>query len=420
VRAHLEPASGILVGQPVRLVVEVLVPNYFTGSPDFPEFELENAIVVLPQERPQNANDHIHGVTYAAIKETYTLYPQQPGDFQLPPAQISVTYAFKPPQSTTRRASIPPLKFHADLPALAQGLEYFLPTTRLTIEQKWSTPLDKIRAGDTLGRTVTVTATKMQAMLIPPLPFYAPPGVRVYEDQPLVQDQKTSRGDFVFGRRTETAKYLVQKVGDYTLPSVELKWWNLSTKRMETAALPPVHFVAAPNPGFVTELPPEAEPAVVSHPKPVSFWKKYRMWFETGLPAMAGALLLLWLSMHYIPRIFFAIRAWRTRVMLAEPHRFGALEKACRRNSPTESYSRLLNWLALSRPGQSLEGFVTESSDPELSEQVNHLGRAIYATRGQTSTWNGASLAAALKRVRGKQETEGSGNTALPPINPVR
>jgi hypothetical protein len=84
VRAYLEPANGILVGQPVRLVVSVFVPNYFTGSPDFPEFELDNSIVVLPQDRPQNSNEQIGGVTYAGITETYTIYPQQLGDFRLP------------------------------------------------------------------------------------------------------------------------------------------------------------------------------------------------------------------------------------------------------------------------------------------------------------------------------------------------
>ena len=180
VHARLEPATGITVGQPVRLVVEVLVPNYFTGSPDFPEFEIENAIVVLPQERAQNANEHINGMTYAGIIQTYTLYPQQPGDFQVPPAQIGVTYASKPPKSTTARVSIPPLKFHADLPPAAQGLDYFLPTTQLTMQQKWSGPLDKVRVGDTITRTITVSASKMQAMLIPPLPAEAPDGIRVY------------------------------------------------------------------------------------------------------------------------------------------------------------------------------------------------------------------------------------------------
>jgi|SRR5271156_5094197 len=98
VRALLDPANGILVGQPVRLTVSVFVPNYFTGSPEFPEFEIDNAIVVLPQDRPQNSNEQIGGVTYAGITETYTLYPQQPRDFRLPPAAITISYASAPPE----------------------------------------------------------------------------------------------------------------------------------------------------------------------------------------------------------------------------------------------------------------------------------------------------------------------------------
>jgi hypothetical protein len=69
----------------------------------------------------------------------------------------------------------------------------------------------------------------MQAMLIPPLPFEAPDGIRIYPEEPAVQDQKTDRGDFVFGRRIQSAKYLIQKEGDYALPAIELKWWNLTT-----------------------------------------------------------------------------------------------------------------------------------------------------------------------------------------------
>lgn len=420
VHARLEPTTGITVGQPVRLVVEVLVPNYFTGSPDFPEFEIENAIVVLPQERAQNANERINGLTYAGIIQTYTLYPQQPGDFQVPPAQIGVTYASKPPKSTTARVSIAALRFHADLPAAAQGLDYFLPTTQLTMQQKWSGPLDKVRVGDTITRTITVSASKMQAMLIPPLPAQAPDGIRVYPGQPIVQDMKTNRGDFVAGRRTESAKYLIQKEGDYTLPAIELKWWNLSTKRLQTAILPTVHFVASRNPGVVTELPPEAESVVVAPPEPVSFWKRYKAQVELGIPMALGILLLLWLALRYISRIVGGARAWRERVKRSEPQYFRNLMQACRRNSPSDAYSRLLEWLRLWRPGIRLQEFVAESQDPELAAQIDGLGCAIYSPGTKTSVWTGAGLALALKRVRAKKSGADAVRSSLPLMNPVR
>jgi hypothetical protein len=56
--------------------VSTYVPNYFTGTPDFPEFEIENGIVVLPQDRPKNSNSQINGVSYAGITETYVICTQ--------------------------------------------------------------------------------------------------------------------------------------------------------------------------------------------------------------------------------------------------------------------------------------------------------------------------------------------------------
>jgi hypothetical protein len=282
VRARIEPDKGILVGQPVRLIVTILVPNYFSGAPELPEFELENAIVVLPQETPQNSNEHLGRVTYAGITETYTIYPQQPGDFQLPPADITVPYASAPPQTTVARLPLPALRFHADLPAAAKDLDYFLPTSSLIMQQKWSRPLKNLRVGDSIERTITVTATKMQAMLILPIPTEAPNGLRVYPQEPVVQDKKTDRGEFVYGQRVQSAKYFIQSEGDYTLPPIELKWWNLSTNRLVTATLPAVRFTAAANPNYVSELPPEPEAIAVTKPTQASMWTRYKFWISFG------------------------------------------------------------------------------------------------------------------------------------------
>ncbi len=403
VRAHLEPTNGILVGQPVRLVVSVVVPNYFTGSPDFPEFELDNAIVVLPQDRPQNSNEQIGGVTYAGITETYTIYPQQPGDFRLPAAEITVSYASKPPETTIAHVSIPVLIFHADVPAAAGDLDYFLPTTQLTIQQKWSSPLKNLRAGDSIERTVTVTATKMQAMLIPPLPLEAPDGIRVYEEEPVVQDQKTDGGEFVYGRRTQAAKYFIRKEGDYTLPAIELKWWNLSTNRLVKASLPAVHFTAAANQGYVTELPPEPEQSPVAQPKHVSLWTKYKLWIRVVLPCGLGVVILGWLGWRYLPLLYRCLQLRRKRRENSESAYFRNLELACRRNGAAQAYGWLLKWLSRAYPDVTLHQFLRRAADPALSSEANKLGAFLFAKHNQDAHWSGKKMAALLEHHRKTQ-----------------
>jgi hypothetical protein len=416
VRAHLEPASGILVGQPVRLVVSVFVPNYFTGSPDFPEFELDNAIVVLPQDRPQNSNEQIGGVTYAGITETYTIYPQQPGDFRLPPAQLTVSYASAPPQSTSVHLSLPGLTFHADIPPAAQNLDYFLPTTSLTIQQRWSSPLKNLRAGDSVERTITVTAAKMQAMLIPPLPLETPDGIRVYPEEPIVQDQKTDRGDFVFGRRTQSAKYFIQRGGDYTLPAIELKWWNLSTNRLVSAVLPAVHFTAAANANYTAELPPEPEPVAALQPRHINPWVKYRFWIRVIAPCCIALAFLFWMGWRYLPRFYRYLQERRKRWEHSETAYFFNLQVACRRDHAMKAYKWLLKWIALAYPGMSIDGFLSRTSDPALESETNALGAALFTDR--QIRWHGKRMADLLKRHRRNRNRDATEQRAWVKLNP--
>jgi hypothetical protein len=216
----------------------VLVPNYFTGAPEFPQINIENAIVVLPQETPTHTNDTIAGQTFAGIGVTYLIYPQQPGTFRLPPAEIAVKYASDPPRSVEDHLPLPSVAFDAVIPPQAADLDYFLPTDSLVITQKFDKPLKNLKVGDTVTRTVTIAASKLRAMLIPPTTFEAPDGMAVYPVQPAVDDVKTDRGEFVQGKRVDSVTYLISKEGDYTLPEIRIEWWNLTARKVQTAGLP--------------------------------------------------------------------------------------------------------------------------------------------------------------------------------------
>ena len=417
VRARLEPSKGIIVGQPVHLIVDVLVPNFFTGSPDFPTFELENVIVVLPEETPQNLNEQVNGQRYAGIQRTYFLYPQQAGDFRLPPAQVTVPYANIPPKTTVAHLALPPLTFHVDIPAAAQGLGYFLPTTRLSMLQRWSAPLDKLRVGDTVERTITVTAIKIQGMLIPPLPLESPTGIRIYPKEPRVQDQKTDRGEFVFGRRTQSAKYFIQKDGNYTLPAIELKWWNLSSNRMDTATLPPTHFTAAPNPSYVAELPPEPEPVITVQSKPINRWIQYRFWIRVAAPLTIAILFLLWLAYRYFPPLYRSIKARRERYHRSEAAYFHHLVLACRRNDPAKAYQWLLRWLTHFQSAKTLDQFLEQINDAALAQQVNSLSASLFASIPK-GMWAGQTMAELLQKHRKDLSTQLRQRSQLPSLNP--
>ena len=416
IHAKLVPANNIIVGQPVHLVVEVLVPNFFTGEPLFPTFELENAIVVLPEEATENFNEQINGQSLSGIRRTYFLYPQQVGDFRLPPVQITVPYANSPPKTTEAHLTLPTLTFHADVPVAARGLSYFLPTTRLTMQQRWSSPINKLRVGDVVERSITITVDKMQGMLIPPLSFEASTGIKVYPEESKVHNQKTDRGEFVQGLRTQAAKYFIQKEGDYTLPAIELQWWNLNTNRLVTATIPAVKFTAAPNPGYVAELPPEPEPPATVQPKPVSLIHSYRRALRIA-PWGLGTFLLLWIAYRYIPKGAQYLKTKHMQYTQSESAYFRTLICACRRNDAHITYLSLLLWLGHSKRRSTLDRFLYQSDDEDLTQQINALTEHLFA-QGSPKTWSGRIMANQLRKQRHEQSLVARQRTQLPSLNP--
>jgi hypothetical protein len=416
IRARLVPAKGIIVGQPVHLTIEVLVPNFFTGSPDFPTFDLEDAIVVLSEDTPANMSEQISGQTYAGISRTYLIYPQQAGNFKLPPAQFTVPYAKSPPKTAQAVLTLPPLTFHADIPAAARGLDYFLPTTRLTMQQKWSAPLNKLRVGDTVERTIMITALRMQGMLIPPMQLQAPNGIRIYPDEPKVQDQKTDRGEFIFGSRLESAKYFIQKEGDYTLPAIELRWWNLSSNRLVTATIPAVHFTATPNPSYVAELPPEPEVVTTAQPRPASLWSRYR-WIVTAAPVLCLAIASVWFAYSYLPKLVIILMRRRERYLRSESAYFRNLVRACRNDQPQGAYQWLLHWLENSNPKETLNHFLERCEDEQLTQQIDALAETLFG-KDPVNVWNGTVMARRLREHRKAASSRRESQTRLPLLNP--
>jgi hypothetical protein len=418
VRARCDPADHIVVGQPVRVIVEVLVPNYFTGVANFPEFEIKNAIVVAPQETPQNFSEQVNGSSFAGIRQTYMVYPETAGDFRLPPAPVGVTYADSPPHSAQANVTLPPLAFHASVPKGATGLSYFLPTTKAVLTQEWKPRLKGLRTGETVERTITITMDKLQGMLIPPLALDAPDGIRLYREQPVVQDVKTDRGEFVGGQRVETARYLIQKPGQYTLPAIELKWWDLNAGVVRAETLPSVQFTAVANPNLSPELPPAAAAVPVAEPIARNPWKRVEIWLRGAWPWIAGAFVLLFLAARIIPRWIRWARKRRAEACESESAFFRKLLSSCRKNDAPNSYRGLMLWLSRKRPGVALEEYLAEAGDPALAKLVAELGASVYS-QGGTGAWSGAALADSLNRQRNSGRLAARSVQRLPALNPV-
>jgi hypothetical protein len=280
-RARMEGSGEVWVGQAVPVNVEVIVPTWFTGAPKFPDLEVPNAVTLSP-EAAVNFVVQSGEKSFSGQGRRYLIYPQVNGKYSVPSAKIEVTYALpdgKP--SAPAILAFPLIQFEARLPAGAEGAKYYVTTSNLGIKQSLDRKLEGLKVGDSFTRTVDMTAEDTVGISLPPLKFEAPEGIGLYPGTPKVSEI-AERGK-IEATRTETATYVLEKEGRYTLPEIVILWWNPQTKKMNKARLPAIELQIEANLYYNTEVfassqEPEEKPVEQSRQRVLDHLKASTHW----------------------------------------------------------------------------------------------------------------------------------------------
>lgn len=423
-RAHLEPAGRVVVGQPVKLVVDVLVTTWFTSAPEFPVFDLPGALVIRSDEQAPHLTEQIDGVTWFGLTQTYTVTPMEPHEFAIPRLQVVLHPGMAPGPV---KVWSPARKFAARVPAGAEGVAVFLSTSRLDMVQRFDHKLASLHVGDAFTRTITSTAKGTQAMFLPPIHFAEVEGLAVYPNAPKVENISRDREGFIGGRRIDSATYVVQKPGHYELPAVTVQWWDLRLGKLREHTVPPITFDAAPNPDYRPEIAPPAE--LDESARPRASGEDLRRWAIGGGGGLAGvaAIWLLWPRFRRYGNELVSRRAeQRRRYEASEGAAFAELEAAVVHSDDAGTVRWLYEWLDRSgqggRPARAEQAAIIAQDDHYKEGTEALLARRFGSEQISTTTFSSESFARSLRRVR-KQVMSGGKATAdqvpiLAPLNP--
>ena len=390
-RVRLEPGSVVTVGQPLAIVVEVLVPSYFTGAPSYPHLDVADAIVLF-EDRGANFTERFGSTTFAGQSRRYRIYPQRAGTYEIAEIPVFVRY-FAEGVGLRAEATVSPpepVRFEAVLPEEARDLSYFIATTALTLEQTLEPDARRIRVGDALTRTVTTTVENALSMVIPPLEFPSIDGLRIYAEPPAVEDEGGERARRVVGRRVESVTYVAEQEGSYDLPGIEWSWWDVSSERLRRAVVPAVTVEVIPNPDAVAEieLPPEEdldEEDVATSPRRISLVSLLRRF---GLPLLLVGVVLLVVA-RFAP-------GWRTHWAESQRQRaeseaayFERFRRAARSGDPAAAMRELMRWLdrrlergKTAEVAARFETFVRAAGDPELEREAHIINSVLFSSHG--------------------------------------
>ncbi len=417
VRARVEDRAEVWVGQAVVLTIEVIVPTWFTIAPAFPELEVKNAVALSP-EGTVNFVVQAGGKTFAAQSRRYLIYPQARGRYTVQGRKVAVSYALpdgKP--SPLRLLAAPPIRFEARVPPGAEGAKYFLTTDGFQINQSLSRKPDKLQIGDSITRTVTMTAQNTVGISLPPLEFEAPEGVHGYAGAPRILET-ADRGKLE-ATRTETTTYIAEKEGKYTLPAITIHWWNPRTKTMNKASVAAVVLRVQGGTASAPEVFASSQAGEEPSGKA-----------EVGLRERLSAV-LRWALLCLAAGVFFLVlrrvlglRGLSLGAYLAERRRrraeaeftyFKQFRKASLSGNPKVAFRQLLRWLDHANNGHSastLKQFVTESRMPGLGDAIKKLEDVLFASATKPEPaeagedWSGVRLYKFVAKARRLQKAK--------------
>lgn len=353
------------------------------------------------------------GTRYGVVERKYAIFPQNSGAMTIQPlrfdGRVGTNRGFiTDPFASGRRVRVrsKPIELAVQPMPSAFAGRVWLPARRITLIESWPGDTSTFRVGEPVTRTLTLSAMGLMASQLPEIGAMVPDGIKQYPDQPVL-NTKASNGILVSSRQEKIAM-IPSRPGEFSLPEIEVPWWNTESGRMEFAQIPERVINVLPAVGA-----PAAPPVLAddrADPVSMDFPASDRI-----VPARMDrsvATAWLWVSIALALGWLATLGAWwrsrRSRNELPVAKRPAPmdiksavrdLERACSENDPKAVQRALLKWAGCRWPGNPVYslGDIGAKFDSELQTEIHRLNRVLYSSPSES--WNGTPLWQAFSRI---------------------
>ena len=344
----------------------------------------------------KNYKTTYQGVEYLVIERKYAIFPQKSGSMTIEPIVLDVEVLvngrqrlnrfFNRQSTQTKRIVSESITLQVKAAPTHFTGKYWLPSKTLYLEEQWSGDTDTMQVGEPLTRTLRLVAQGTALAQLPQIKSeqdIAP--LKTYPDQAVLKQRKEQTG--ITSLREEKIAYIPAKAGTFTLPAIEIPWFNTQTQTMEIARIPE---------RIVTAIAPTTETqdtinsivnTTTAQPDIQVIESKFWLLMSIGLAI--GWLFTL---------LFFIIRKPQKK-STTEPTQtknthlktaIKTLKQACAENNPIATKDALLIWGKIRFGCHNLTDIAHYGNDA-FKDELNHLSRSLYASQTDNS-WQGNQL----------------------------
>ena len=383
----------------LRLFTRVDISQARLNEPELPDAVIER----LGEDN--NYTTQVKGVSYTVTERKYAIFPQKSGKLTIKPLVLTaevlvnnpgrINPFFNSQMSKTKRVESKAVTLDVKpVPAAFTG-KHWLSAEQLVIKESWSGDAQQMKVGEPLTRTLTLLAKGATVGQLPELNTnQTSEQLKIYPDQPVLQEQK--KPDGLLSVREEKTAIIPSKAGNYTLPAIEIPWFNTQTQKMEIARISATKISATAVAGQTepAAITPSTTPApqqinsvtaVQQSPQPTSQETSVWQWISVFLG-------LGWLTTLII---LFRKRAPKKQVIEEDPTEVSLkeaikhLKVACKQNDPLAAKNALLIWGKLKFNSHTL-GSLAEFCDARLRDEILHLNQTLYGKA--VGQWQGKKL----------------------------
>jgi hypothetical protein len=369
---------------------------------------LENAVIEKLGEDKNYRTQH-QGESYIVTERRYAIFPQQSGSMTIAPLELTagIVIANKPRfngffnrQSTrTKRVSSRPIKLEVKSKPASAGPHIWLPAEQVLLQEKWSNDDLQVTVGEPITRTITLKVAGATSAALPQLSSdNMPANLKSYPDQPVLQEKTLDDG--IIALREEKIALIPNQAGSYTLPAIEVHWWNTQTKQMQVSRIAERTLVAVagsnttpqtPIQPVINPVPLDTEPLTINNKAITTAPATNNTWFWLAIFfACAWLITLIY---------FLTNRTVKVKKTVPEPAEKSTaavknLKQACMKNEPIMAKDALLQWGREQFNVSNLTK-IAEQCDETLQNEILALNIILYSNKSKA--WQGASLWSAFQ-----------------------
>lgn len=365
------------------------------------EPEMADALVEKLGE-DSNYATQIDGVNYQVTERKYAIFPQKSGTLIIPPLTLSaeVLSSGRPRFNGFFSRQITRMKRVASkavilevqpIPSEFSG-RHWLPAEGLSLSQEWSGDINHVKVGEPLTRTLTVLAKGSTVGQLPELNTVQNQDshLKSYPDQPVLKEEKKPEGLLAY--RQEKIALIPPKAGRYTLPAIEIPWFNTRTGKMELARIPETTLIAIPAGETKPALPQAASSALLVQPEVAESQSPVQDQYHVDWMWLA-----VFLGAGWLATLGYFLIVAKTKTPLSAPsvgenslkESIQALKKACNENNALAAKDALIGWGRLKYKVSSL-GALAPLCEARLRDEILHLNQCLYSRSAES--WHGKRL----------------------------